>query len=369
MVELADRFLGCIAATWVGSAMGAAVEGWTREKIQQTHGYVEKLLTYKHYSAIVDWQRPPGTTEDGIERQKMLSTAIIEKQGRIKIHDLMKVWLRDLDPEKMKYKTESFDRSLMMMARAGVPPVELGRLWPFTNLNSVARASHPLGLINAGDPESAADDTLEVGRIYFAESSFGLRWAMLYNAAIAEACRPGATVESVLDTARRFVRYRAEAAALYANYDTIEKDLDRALEVASRHTDPMAMRDEFYEYYEGGRHVIYSQSQANEVVPKGFAIFALTKGNPRQAITAAVNFGRDTDCTAAVAGGLAGALSGAAEIPGEWIGQVNQATALDQYTNNHRTIEETATGLLGAFRAKQRKLAEYVREMSEGATA
>jgi ADP-ribosylglycohydrolase len=104
-------------------------------------------------------------------------------------------------------------------------------------------------------------------------------------------------------------------------------------------------------------------------VAKGFAIFAQTKGNPRLAITTAVNFGRDTDCVAAVAGGLAGALSGATPIPREWIDQVNQATAPDQYTNNKRTIEQTATGLLGAFGAKQRKLAEYVREMSEGATA
>ena len=369
MADLADKFLGCIAATWVGSAMGAAVESWTREKIQQTHGYVDKLLTYKHYRDITDWQRMPGTTEDGIERQKMLSTAIIEKQGRIKIHDLVKVWLRDLDVEKMKYKTESFDRSLLEMARAGVPPVELGKLWPFNNFNSVARASHPLGLINAGDPEAAADDTMEVGRAYYGETTYAIRWAMLYNAAIAEACRPGATVESVLATARKFVYYRSEIGSLYARYDTIEKDLDRALEIASRHTDPMAMRDEFYEYYQGGQHVIYSQSYANEVVPKGIAIFALTKGNPRLAITTAVNFGRDTDCTAAVASGLAGALNGAGEISKEWIDQVNQAGAVDQYTNNHRTIEETATGLLGAFRAKQRKLAEYVRQMSEGATA
>ena len=369
MAELRDKFLGCIAATWVGSAMGAAVEGWSREKIRQQHGYVEKLLTYKHYSAVVDWQRPPGTTEDGIERQKLITTAILEQQGRVKAHDVVKVWLRDLEPEKMKYKQESFDRSLLLMARAGVPPVELGRLWPFPNLNSVARASHPLGLINAGDPEAAADDTLEVGKLYVTETAFALRWAMLYNAAIAEACRPGATVQSVLDTARRFASYRAEAGSLYAAYDTVEKDLARALDLAARHTDPMALRDEFYEYYDGGRHVIYSQSQANEVVPKGFAIFAVTGGDPRRAITSAVNFGRDTDCVAAVAGGLAGTLNGAAGIPREWIDQVNEATRGDPYTNNRRTIEEAAEGLLGAFHAKQRRLAQYVRTMGEGAAS
>jgi len=365
MIDLEDKFLGCIAGSWVASAMGAAVEGCSREQIRREHGFLETLLPYKHYTKITDWQRPPGTTEDGIERQKLIATAIIEKQGRIKAHDLVGVWLRDLEPERMKYKQEGFDRSLLEMARAGVPPVELGRLWPFPNVVSMARASHPLGLINAGDPQAAADDTFEVGKVYAPETAFALRWAALYNAAVAEACRPKATVESVLDVARRFVRYRAEAGSLYACYDTIEREVGRALDMAARHTDPMAMRDEFYAYYEGGGYFNYGMSQANEIVAKGLAVFALTRGDPRRAIPVAVNFGRDTDCLAAVAGGLAGALSGTASIPGDWIDQVNRATAQDPYTNNRRSIEETADGLLAAWGACRRRMAQHLAEMKE----
>ena len=365
MIDLRNRFLGCIAGSWVGSAMGAAVEGWPRERIRREHGFLEKLLPYKHYTDITDWQRPPGTTEDGIERQKLIATAIIEKQGRIKAHDLVAVWLRDLEPERMKYKQEAFDRSLLEMARAGVPPVELGRLWPFPNVVSMARASHPLGLINAGAPQAAADDTFEAGKVYAPETAFALRWAALYNAAVAEACRPMATVESVLDVAGRFARYRAEAGSLYACYDTIEREVGRAMDLAAKHTDPMAMRDEFYAYYEGGGHVIYGMSQANEIVAKGLAVFALTRGDPRRAIPVAVNFGRDTDCLAAVAGGLAGALSGAASIPEDWIDQVNRATAQDPYTNNRRSIEEMADGLLAALRACHHRMAQHLAEMKE----
>ena len=36
-------------------------------------------------------------------------------------------------------------------------------------------------------------------------------------------------------------------------------------------------------------------SQANEIVSKGLAVFAITRGNPKDAILTAVNFGRDTD--------------------------------------------------------------------------
>jgi ADP-ribosylglycohydrolase len=364
-ITLKEKYLGCIASSWIGSAMGAAVEGWMPERIRETYGFVDRLLPYKHYTDITDWERPPGTTEDGIARQKLIATAIIEKQDRIMAHDLVRVWLRDLEPERMKYKQERFDRSLLELARAGVPPSELGRLWPFPNVVSMARASHPIGLINAGNPEGAADDTFEVGKVYATETHFALRWAALYNAALAEACRPDATVESVLDVARRFVHYRAEAGSLYALYDTIEREVDHALELAAKHSDFEAMRDEFYGCYYGGSHFNYGMSQANEVVSKGLAVFAFTKGNPKQALLLSVNFGRDTDCLAAVSGGLAGALSGPDSLPTGWIDQVNAATKQDPYTNNRRTIQETVDGLYGAFLNRQRKLRAYVDMMGD----
>ena len=367
MVTLREKFRGCIAGSWVGSAMGAAVEGWSRERVKETYGYVDKMYSYSHYTNVTKWQRPPGTTEDGIERQKMIATAIIEKKDRILAQDLVAVWLRDLNPEKMIYKQERFDKSLLELARAGVPPSELGQLWPFPNVVSIARASHPLGLINAGDPKGAADDSFEVGKVYARETAFALRWAALYNAAIAEACKPNATVESVLDTAKRFVHYRAEGGSLYALYDTIQWEVDHALDLAAKHTDPMKMRDEFYEYYDGGKYFNYGMSQANEIVAKGLAVFAATKGNPKEAILLAVNFGRDTDCLAAVAGGLAGALTGSQPIPQEWIDQVNEATRQDPYTNNHRTIDETAEGIYQAFLARRQRAEEYARLMGDPA--
>jgi hypothetical protein len=275
------------------------------------------------------------------------------------------VWVRDLEPERIIYKQERFDRSLLDLARAGVPPSELGRLWPYPNVVSMARASHPLGLINAGDPQGAADDSFEVGKVYIRETAFGLRWAALYNASIAEACKPGATVESVLDVAKQYVHYRAEAGSLYALYDTIEREVDRALELADKYDDPARLRAKFYEHYYGGGYLNYGMSQANEVVSKGLAVFALVRGDPREAILTAVNFGRDTDCLAAVAAGLSGALSGIQAVPGEWVDQVNEATAQDPYTNNCRTIEETADGLLGAFLARQQRLAGYVQLMGD----
>jgi len=63
-----------------------------------------------------------------------------------------------------------------------------------------------------------------------------------------------------------------------------------------------------------------------------------------------VNYGRDTDCLAAVVGGLAGALCGAEELDPQWIAQVNAATKADPYTNSLMDIDETSEGLFRAVR-------------------
>jgi ADP-ribosylglycohydrolase len=367
MLTLREKIEGCIAGSWVGSAMGAAVEGWSPERIEETYGLLQELKSYKHYTAITDWQRPPGTTEDGIERQKLMNSAVIAKGDRITADDLVQTWLRDLDPARMIYKQEHFDKSLLEMARAGVPPRELGRLWPFNNVVAMARASHTLGIINAGDPAGAAADVYDVGLVYSGEMTFALRWAALYDAAIAAALAPDATVESVIDTALAYADYRGQQNTPYSGYDTVRRELERALDIAARHDEPLAMRDEFYGLYFGGHHFVYSAAQANEVVCKGLAIFLAAKGRVCDALVAAVNFGRDTDCLAAVAAGLAGAFSGAKGLDAEWVEQVNAATKADPYTNSQRDIGETAAGLYAAVRAKLGRERRYLETM-HGAT-
>ena len=37
MISLREKFRGCIAGSWVGSAMGAPVEGWSRERIKDPY--------------------------------------------------------------------------------------------------------------------------------------------------------------------------------------------------------------------------------------------------------------------------------------------------------------------------------------------
>jgi hypothetical protein len=88
-------------------------------------------------------------------------------------------------------------------------------------------------------------------------------------------------------------------------------------------------------------------------------------GNVKQAVIIAVNRGRDSDCTAASAGALAGALSGTKTIPKEWIIQLDEGIKNNPYTNSHLLNKATADGLYQAFQNRVRKMKEYVLKMEK----
>jgi hypothetical protein len=142
----------------------------------------------------------------------------------------------------------------------------------------------------------------------------------------------------------------------------IRGELERALKLTADCTDVRAMRRKFDSVY-NGTGIVYAQSYANEIVTKAICVLRMTKGNTWEALKAGINMGRDTDCLAAVAAGISGALSGAASIPPEIVQQVDHATALNRHTNSQRTLRETSDGLYGAFQARLARLKTYIQEM------
>ncbi len=353
--DLRDKFFGCIAGVHIGSAMAAPVEGWSYQRIEETHGLLSTFLPYHHYRHTTDWVREPGTTEDGVERQKLIITAIDRKQGRITAEDLRAVWVSDMNPAGAGVVSEPFEGPLLAMAKTPIPARDLGRYCDYAGLVSFARSCHPIGLINAGDPETALEDTLEVGQVYQTSNSRGLQWAAVTSVAIAEATKPGATVTSVLDTVfdvcgtfhDRFVQDAG-----------VVRELERALKLTENCTDVRELRKAFDDVY-GGFGIPYAAAYANEVVTKAICIFRMVKGNLRDAIVSGVNMGRDTDCMTAVSAGISGALTGTEKLPEAWIQQVDYATSVNPHTNSQRTIRQHSDALYHAFQARMNKLRNY----------
>ena len=358
-VTLKEKFFGCIAGCHIGSSMGAPLEGSSYQRIEKEYGKLDKLLPYHHYGNSNTWMREPGTTEDGVERQKLMITAILEKQDRINAEDLRKAWVDHMNPNAAGLVSEPFEGALLTMAKSHVPASDIGKYCDYSGLVSLSRSCHPIGLINAGDIQGAIDDVREVGQIYNTANSRGILWAEVVVIAIAAATKPGATADSVIGSVfdncdkvdTRFMRQAG-----------IRGEIERALKLTQDCTDFRQMRVKFDEMYSGSG-IPYSQSYANEIVTKAICVLRMTGGNTWESMLAGVNMGRDTDCLTAVAAGISGTLTGAVSIPPELIKQVDYATSVNPHTNSKRTLRETSDGLYEAYRSRLARLKEYISGM------
>jgi ADP-ribosylglycohydrolase len=357
-IGLREKFFGCIAGCHIGSAMGAPVEGWPYERIEREYGLLDKPRSYTAYGRR-DWVREPGTTEDGVERQKLMITAIIEKQDRINAEDLRRAWVDHMNPNAAGLVSEPFEGPLLAMAKTHIVASDIGKYCDYSGLVSLSRSCHPIGLINAGDVRGAIDDIRQVGQLYNTANSRGILWAEVTVVAIAAATKPGATVDSVLG-------------AVFDNCDKVDRrffrpagirgELDRALKLTASCTDVRDMRRKFDSVY-SGTGLVYAQSYANEIVTKAICVLRMTQGNTWEAIKAGINMGRDTDCLAAVAAGISGALTGGGSIPADVVKQVDYATSLNPHTNSQRTLRESSDGLYNAFQARLARMKTYAQEM------
>jgi ADP-ribosylglycohydrolase len=357
-ISLREKFFGCIVGAHLGSAFGAPVEGWSYEDIEKKYGTVDRLYPYQHHNN--GWDRAAGTTEDGVERQKLMITAIIEKKDRVTAEDVRKIWVRDINPESVAMIVTAFEPVLVQMAKSGIPANDLGRYCDFAGLNAFARACHPIGLINAGDLEGAVSDVFEVGQLYQTSNSRGLQWAACTGIAIAAATKPNATVDSVigavLDGDPRFAKP--------VGGDRVKAEIERGLKATEKCQDFRELRKALRDIY-STKGVTYALASAPEVVVRGLCAFRMVKGVLKDAMIAGANMGRDTDCVTAVASGISGALSGAGSIPEEWIKQADNATNINPYTNNKRTLRQSSDGLYEAYRARLGRMRAFAGQMEE----
>jgi ADP-ribosylglycohydrolase len=366
MASLYSKIKGCIAGSRIGSSMAMPTEHMSIDVIDQNYGRIEELRSVVQNAKTFRWPHGSetrkkqftfieGSTEDGIERQKLIADAIIEKQERINIHDLARSWQRNITQDKFGYALHWSDKQFFDMLNAGMPPSYIGLFSQWPEIVTFARGCHPIGLINAGNPTQAEDDVYNIGGIYHQINGTGMQTAAAYASGIAEALKPNATVESVINEVLTrldpFVKEEFETVFKFAYESKDIKEMRRQI-------------NDYFIYKYGER-----KSSGEEVVSRGLAIFIKTEGDLKASIIESVNFGRDTDCTAAIAAGMAGALSGVEGIPIEWIKKVDQATEHNRaITVCTRTIDETTDGLYNAlktsFENRKRQFDLFLNQLS-----
>jgi ADP-ribosylglycohydrolase len=370
MDKLFSKIHGCEAAAAIANSMGDVTEGHTYEEIEARWGFVDRLLPQNKFgpgNTLADavrpqpygpdyvyhaHARPAGMTEDGHERHRLCTTAIINKRGRIDIADLAKIWASDVKPEKFGYLMGPQDQIIYYSIMAGVQPWEIGRYAAWPSLIGTSKMILPVGMVNACNPDRAAQDGYDLARIKDVRGvpgNYAVEVCGAIAAACAEAMKPDATVDSIIDT------------ALFYLSKSPREEVLQGLAWAKNADSWKDLRPIYQDRYHG-----FNISNAVEVLSGGLACLYISQGAPKNAILYAVNLGRDCDCRAYVAGGLAGALNGIEAIPDEWVKIIDDEVVTDPYTVSNRTTAESAKGIYDAAINTMRSMsraADYIKLM------
>jgi ADP-ribosylglycohydrolase len=352
--RLFAHIYGAVAGAWIGNAIGEPPEGWTWQEIEKKYGFLDRMVAsekqrgsdqhiaqrYGPDWVIRSYDRQLGWSEDGMERYKLLASAVIRKGGRVTVEDLGQEWVERIDGNKIGYHIGPQDKIIYDLLKAGIPPYDAGRYTQWPGSIGTAKMAGVLGIVNACRPDNAARDALDVTRIKDAQgrpNDFALETAAAIAAATAEALRPGATVNSIV----------LIALAQLPDVPGARPEVQRFLDLAQNAKDYKDLRVIYADAYrpKGTR---FETSAAIEVLAGGLASFRLADGRPREAVLNAINIGRDTDCKAYIAGGLAGALKGVEAWPPEWVAFVEKAILTDTITLDKRDARALAEGLYKA---------------------
>lgn len=364
MDTLFSKLYGCEAAGRIANSMGDVTETLSFDEIRTRFGFVDTLMaqhkpakTRPVDSELEPWQgfyehdRPAGMGEDGQERHKLTTLAILEKNGRITVEDLARTWVRHIDESKFGYLLGTQDKPIWMALKAGVKPWETGRHAHWPGFIGTAKAIVPIGMVNACNPRQAALDAYDVARIKDTRSTsrnYAVDVAAALAAGAAEAFRPGATVSSVIDVA----------------LDVLPPMARREVEVGQRWAADAEDWTELAPLYEE-KYRNLPLPNAVEIMSRSLAVFRMSDGSVRESILWAVNLGRDTDCSAFFAASFAGAMHGVEAVPEEWLTTIEEVVVSDPYTVSRLTAREVAEGMRRAILAERERARSVIAELDE----
>ena len=321
--RLYDKCLGALVGGVIGDALGAPSEGKSPDEIDARFGWLDDFDS--------------GGTDDTILRD-ILARTLIRTAGYGTIDDWADDWMAAWD-EIFGPKQQRFFLSVLHTARRlrvqGAP-----RLAALGNIpcSSSAMCMAPAGLVNACNPaQAAAQATHLASLINVQDAGFCQDGAAIVAAAVAAACSPGASVESVLQEAVANVPATSGARMLAG----VRQALD-----AARDREYAAFRAYVHEHKE---RYFFQPRKANslETVPLTLALFSLAGGDVERCVTFAANLGGDTDTMAAMGGAIAGAFGGVGSIRPDWVDKVKRNADQDQ--------EELARGLARVAVAKMER--------------
>ncbi len=339
---LADRAVGALAGAAIGDALGGATEGWeSREIYDHCGGWVEGVIqSIRHQRNMLKpfspfWKGDGHVTDDTL-MTRVLVGAYATKRDHLDAYDMERLivpaivdeptWIPELDREDLLYhRLFLAEKWLVLKLRYGhADPRDAG----VGNIVNCGAAMYiaPVGIANAGSPDGAYNEALDLTAGH--QSSYGREAAGVLAAAVAEALRPEATVDSVISETLRLAK-DATRTAIEAVADAgakLDGWRDGGLE---------SLRAAFAPFDSVGEHYaqpaqnarIPSRLHAIEELPIALGLLVATGGDYAETMLGGVNYGRDSDSIASMGGAVAAALG--SPVPRGWIEEIGAASKLD----------------------------------------
>ena len=86
-IPLFDRIYAAMVAGAIGDAMGGPVEGWTYQRIQETHGIVDDLLPYESGPDYHNhFRTAPGSVTDDTRLKHLVAEAMVAEVETMAAH-------------------------------------------------------------------------------------------------------------------------------------------------------------------------------------------------------------------------------------------------------------------------------------------
>lgn len=342
---LAEKVAGCLVSAAVGDALGGATETYLPHEIRERWGgWVEGIVPpynpdWATRKPLAPFHKGDGHVTDDTLMVRALVAVYAEKRAHLDAYDVAallvprligeKVWIPELEAETVLLQRLALAEKYLSLRLhwAHVDPREAG----VGNAVNCGAAMYmaPVGCVNAGDPDAAYAEAIEITGAH--QSSFGREAAGVMAAAVAAAMSPGATVDDVVGTALRLAKDGTRT-AIEAVCDTAAHQSHWTDAIASGAIrDAVRPYDLVAEGYRDRGLAAHRPSRLHSIeeLPVALGFLVMADGDWHDTVFGAVNYGRDADSIATMGGALAGALGGRRAAPNDLVDAVATASRMD----------------------------------------
>lgn len=373
---LHDKVIGVIAGAAVGDALGGSTEGYSLQEISDRFGgYVEKIEGPFHPDYASARPTAPYYKGDGhITDDSMMVEALISVYDQVRDNLDAFAFAKFIIPElieKPRYIPELQKETFLIFRlyyaeKWLLQRLHLGKIDPreagVGNMVNCGAAMYmaPVGIVNAGDPDGAYREAIEIAGAH--QSSYGREAAGVFAAAVAQALVPGTTVKDVIDVAIDLANDGTKQAIIATQKTAQSLDTWRGnlpvLRSAFRPFD--TMEDNYREAGLDARKP--SRIKSIEELPLALAMVTVAKGDYKESVLGGVNYGRDSDSIATMAGAICGGMKGKSAIPQDWLTTVQRESKRD-FDMTGRLIADIAVEIHAKNRQRRKKVEQIQSEL------